>query len=68
MNIRHTVVLPGADPGIFNKGGGGGGSPNFTQYVETVLQLKSSTPRQLSVILHHIPLLRLLRLFDFNPG
>ena len=32
------AVITGADPGIFNGGGGGGrwGSPNFPQYVETV--------------------------------
>ena len=35
--------------------GGGGGGPNFTQYVETVLQLMTSSPRQFSVIVHHIP-------------
>ena len=28
-----SIFLAGADPGIFDKGG-----PNFTQYVETVLQ------------------------------
>ena len=29
--------------------GGGGGGPNITQYVETVLQLMTSTPSQFSV-------------------
>ena len=50
-----------ADPGIFDRRG-----PNFTQYVETVLQLITSTPRQFNVILNHIPLVQLLRLFDFK--
>ena len=31
------------------------GGPNFTQYVETVLPLITSIPRQFSVIVHHIP-------------
>ena len=49
--------ITGADPGIFDgEGGGGGGSkPGFTQYVENVLPLITSTPRQFSVIVHHIP-------------
>ena len=35
--------------------GGWGGGPNFTRYVETVSQLITSTPRQFSVVVHHIP-------------
>ena len=31
-------------------GGGGGEGPNFTRYVDTFLQLVTSTPRQVSVI------------------
>ena len=54
-------VPPGADPGIFDRGG-----PNFTQYVKIVLRLITSTRRRSSVISHHIPLLQLLRSFDFN--
>ena len=53
--------LAGADPGIFDKE-----CPNFTQYVETVVRLINSTPRQFSVIEHYIPSLHLLRSFDFN--
>ena len=34
-------AVTGADPGIFGRGGG----PNCTQYVETVLQLITSTLR-----------------------
>ena len=35
--------------------GGGGGGPNFTHYVETVLQLVASTQCHFRVIVHHIP-------------
>ena len=50
--------MTGADPGIFDRGGGvgGGGGTHFTQYSETALQLITSTPRQFSVIVHHIPI------------
>ena len=47
-------------------GGGGGGGPNINRYVETVLQLITSTPGQFSVIMHQIPWLQPFRLFDFD--
>ena len=50
----------------FLVGGGGGGGPNSTRYVETVLQLVTFTPRQFSVIVHHIPQLQPFRLFEFK--
>ena len=50
--ISRSEVRARADPGIFDRGGGG---PNFTQYAETVLQLIASTLRQFSFIVHHIP-------------
>ena len=46
--------------------GRGGGGRYFIQYVETVLQLITSTPQPFNVIVHHIPY-QVLRLFDFNP-
>ena len=55
-------MCAGADPGIFD----GGMGTNFTRYVETVLLLITSIPRQFSVIVHHIPKLQPFRLFDFN--
>ena len=33
----------------------GGGGPNSTRYVETVLQLITSSLRQFSIIVYHIP-------------
>ena len=50
LNCSDTA---GADPGIFGRGGGGG--PNSTRYVETVLQLITSIPHQFSIFVHHIP-------------
>ena len=57
----RTTNFTGVYPGIVGKGG-----PNFTRYVETVLQLITSTPHQFSVIVHHILWLQPFRLFDFN--
>ena len=51
--VELGLYLPGVDPGIFD--GGRRGGPNFTQYIETALRLIKSTPRQFSVIVHHIP-------------
>ena len=58
------LSLPGADVGILI--GGGGEGANITQCADIVLQLITSTTSQLNVIVQHIPLLQLLRLFDFN--
>ena len=49
FNYIALGAITGAEPGIFYKGG-----PNFSQYVETVFQLITSTPRQFIVTVHHI--------------
>ena len=54
--------MTGANPGIFDKG---------VQTLLSMLKLfhgsaNTSTPRQFSVIVHHIPQLQFLWSFDFN--